>query len=755
MTVFSRDITDERERERERRRFENAVEHAGHAIFITDTDGTIEYVNPAFEAVTGFDEQEALGENPRILKSGELSEKYYERLWETITAGEVWQEQIINHRKSGERYVADQTIAPFERDGEITGYVAIQNDITDRKRRENEHQRLAGEYEALLDSSGDAIFLLDVDTSGEEPRFEFARLSPGYETQTGLSTEEVKGRTPRDVFGQERGAELHANYSRCVEAGEPISYREELAIAEDAQFWDTSLAPVIVGDELVRIVGIARNVTEQVERERALETTNQRLESLIEATPLTVMEIDTDGTVIRWNEGAEEMFGWSREAVLGEPNPIIPEQKASEFSSHRERALGGDRIRGKEVQRERKDGTELEALLSVVPIEGPDGEITSVLAVLEDISAQKRLERKLRSLQETAQRLTGAQSDEEIGDLAIEAIVEILGFDVTAIWKYSEQANALVPLAESDAARDVIGEAPRFAPGESLAWDAFEAGEVQVHDDLSAVNTLHNAETRLSSELLVPVGDYGVLSAASVTKREFADADVDLFRILGSTVEAAFARASREAELKRQNERLDEFASVVAHDLRNPLSVAIGFQEVIEQTGELEYLDRIGSAHERMERLIEDLLTLASGESTIENTEQIDLEALTTEAWGYVDTDGASLDVSADVPTVAGDAGRLTQLFENLFRNAVEHGGPDVAVVVGPLDDGGFYVEDDGPGIPPERRDEVFEHGVTYSDGGTGFGLSIVADIANAHGWTVSVTEGTDGGARFEFVMSE
>ena len=625
-------------------------------------------------------------------------------------------------------------------------------DVTERKARERAHQELAEEYEALLDSSGDAIFMLDVDTTGDEPAFEFARLSPSYESQTGLTTDEVRGQTPREVFGDERGAELAANYTRCVEQRAPISYREELEIADDARFWDTSLAPVILGDEIVRIVGIARNVTQQVERERELETTNQRLESLIEATPLTVMEIDTDGTVIRWNDGAENMFGWSRDEVLGESNPMVPDDRQSEFASHRERALSGEPIRGKEVRRERKDGEELDLLLSVAPITAPDGEITSILAVLEDITEQKQLESKLRSLQATAQRLSAAQSSDEIGDIAVEAAGDILGFELTGIWEYADQTDELVPLTASAATRELLGELPRLEDGETLAWEAFRASELRRYDDLRAEASLDAAGTELRSGLFVPLGEFGLIGVGAPQDQTFSEADVDLFRILGSTVEAAFTRASRETELQRQNERLDEFASVVAHDLRNPLSIAIGFLDIVEETGDLGHLSRIESAHDRMERLIDDLLTLARGESTVTETNQIDLTTITTEAWGYVDTAEATLTVADTVPRVAGDASRLTQLFENLFRNAIQHGGEAVTVTVGQLEDGdGFYVADDGDGIPPAKREEVLEHGVTSTKGGTGFGLSIVEDIAKAHGWTVRVTEGTAGGARFEF----
>lgn len=640
-----------------------------------------------------------------------------------------------------------------QEDGVIRG---VFQDITERKQQEREYQELAEEYEALLETSGDAIFLVDIDTTDEEPEFRFARLSPGYETQTGITTEEVRGKTPRDVFGDEQGAELESKYRRCVTQRKPISYREELPVAEDALFWETSLAPVVVDGEIVRVVGIARNVTEQVERERELEATNQRLESLIETAPLPIVEIDTDGTVVLWNEGAEEMFGWSREEVIGEFNPIVPDDRQAEFESNRQRALNGDRIHGKEIQRETKDGERLDLLLSVAPLTDPDGDVSSVLAILENITEQKRLETRLRSLQETAQQLSGAESSDEIGTIAVDAAAEILDLEITGIWEYNDREDVLIPITETPAARELFGESPRFAPGDNLAWDAFESGEFRVYDDVQTEGQLHNPNTEIRSEILVPLGEYGLLSTGSVSTQVFSETDVDLFRILGATVEAALARASREAELHRQNERLDQFASVVAHDLRNPLSVATGFLDIVEETGDAEHFEKVESAHDRIERLIEDLLTLARGETTIEDTEEINLESITTEAWGYVDTEEATLTVTDEVPTVTGDAGRLTQLFENLFRNAVEHGGADVTVTVGRLDeDGGFYAEDTGSGILQERRDEVFKHGVTSSDGGTGFGLSIVADIAKAHGWTVSVTDGSDGGARFEFKRSK
>ncbi|WP_233255085.1 sensor histidine kinase [Halopenitus persicus] len=203
-------------------------------------------------------------------------------------------------------------------------------------------------------------------------------------------------------------------------------------------------------------------------------------------------------------------------------------------------------------------------------------------------------------------------------------------------------------------------------------------------------------------------------------------------------------------ELERQNERLDRFASVVSHDLRNPLNVAQGRVDLALETGDDEHLEAAANALDRMEELIADVLTLARQGQPIGETEPVRIATVCEEAWRVIDAGAATLEVDADA-TIDADADRLQQLLENLFRNAIEHGGEDVTITVGPLADSpGFYVADDGPGIPPEKREEVFEYGYTSDPEGTGFGLAIVSEIAEAHGWTVRAVEADSGGARFE-----
>ena len=227
-------------------------------------------------------------------------------------------------------------------------------------------------------------------------------------------------------------------------------------------------------------------------------------------------------------------------------------------------------------------------------------------------------------------------------------------------------------------------------------------------------------------------------------------------------------RKRAQQELERQNERLEEFASVVSHDLRNPLNVAQGWVAEAREESSDPHLDRVADALDRMEELIDDLLALARTGHPVEEADDVDLAVMCEECWVTVETAEASLLVEAD-RTIRADRARLRQLLENLFRNAVEHGSTSnqsesddaaegaeesVTVTVGTLEDG-FYVADDGLGIPEAEREDVFERGYTTARSGTGFGLSIVSEVADAHGWEVRVTDSETGGARFEFTGVE
>lgn len=129
---YQQDITNEKHYERDLSLFKSQAEESKKSILITDPDGTIQYVNPAFERLNGYTASEALGRNPRMLKSGQHDEEFYAELWDTITAGKVWEEEIVNKTRSGELYRATLTIIPeTDEDDEVTHFLGIAGNITE------------------------------------------------------------------------------------------------------------------------------------------------------------------------------------------------------------------------------------------------------------------------------------------------------------------------------------------------------------------------------------------------------------------------------------------------------------------------------------------------------------------------------------------------------------------------------------------------------------------------------------------------
>lgn len=206
-------------------------------------------------------------------------------------------------------------------------------------------------------------------------------------------------------------------------------------------------------------------------------------------------------------------------------------------------------------------------------------------------------------------------------------------------------------------------------------------------------------------------------------------------------------QAVYEAELERQNTHLEHVTQLLFHDLRNPLNVAKGRLELLKQDTESEHLGAIERALDRIEALTEAELQLhANGRGR--SIKRVRLVDVATAGWQNVATKDATLRTPGDV-TFRAEESDLRRLFENLIRNAVEHGGSDVTLFVEPLSNG-FAVEDDGPGIPADKREAVFERGTTYGDDGTGLGLFICGRVADEHGWQITATDGQQGGARFE-----
>ncbi|MFB6361452.1 MAG: nitrogen regulation protein NR(II) [Halobacteriales archaeon] len=330
------------------------------------------------------------------------------------------------------------------------------------------------------------------------------------------------------------------------------------------------------------------------------------------------------------------------------------------------------------------------------------------------------------SIDSISQQLVEGISNHAIFMLDAEGRIEAWPASAVSLYGYEEAELAGEPLSVLFA--DQSEERPAL---DDLLQEARTASQEMEHWNERADETVFWATLTISPLRNDDFHGYAVISQDTTSKKQY------------------------EQMLERQNDRLKEFTDILAHDLQSPLTLIDGRLELLRETGEEEHIDQIEATTERMERLVDDLLRVARQGNVVTDPEPVDLQTVVQTAWegSAGGADRASLQY-VEVPSLGADHDRLCELFENLFRNAVDHSSGPVKVRVAPLEHG-IYIEDNGPGIESSKLDQIFEHGYTTADSGTGYGLSVVRTIVNAHGWNIEAKAAEHGGLRFEITGIE
>jgi PAS domain S-box-containing protein len=490
------------------------------------------------------------------------------------------------------------------------------------------------------------------------------------------------------------------------------------------------------------------NAVEQYRSQQALEASKDRLSLFIDQSPLGFVEYNPDFEIVRVNDTLTEIFGYTEEELVGETWEVFVSDESyahvDEVTSALSEASGGYHSVDENV---RKDGERIMVEWHNRLVTDDSGDVVTIFSHCQDVTERIEHEQNLAQLRDFF------AEAEELGDLGA--------------WEFDETGMLT------------------WTAGTRRIHEVDDDFEPTVEEGLSFYHPEDRETVADAVDAALEDGEPYDIEARLVT----ATGDCRWVRTHGKRVEGAEKRTvrgfiqditeqkDRERRLRAQNERLESFASVVSHDLQGPLTVAQGHLELACQEVDNDHLDSIDGAHERMQTLIDDILTLARDGREATTTEPVNVQTAATACWETIDTADAILETDTDSVIVA-DPRRLQRLLSNLFRNCVAHGsaprvqtqadnaatdaasgqtrseatGSDgVTVTVGDLDDrNGFYVADDGPGIPEVERDVVFDPGYSTASDGTGFGLAIVADIAAVHGWEVDVTESESGGARVE-----
>ncbi|UPV76005.1 PAS domain S-box protein [Halorussus limi] len=519
-------------------------------------------------------------------------------------------------------------------------------------------------------------------------------------------------------------------------------------------------------DHDVQFVQSIAHILTTAIRRREREQQLERYETIVETVDDGIYIVGPDGTFSMVNSSFAEPLGYDREDLIGTcPSALYDEETVSAVERLQREILDGERTSATiEHPLFTADGGSFPAETTFVlrRTEGGDHER---VGVTRDITERKRFEQTLTALHESSRELLQRETADAVAESVLQTTTDVLGIRGAGIYLYDAEREELAPAAVSDYVADIFGDLPTFGPGdEALTWRAFADETTIALDDVANTDLAYRDDTPLRSGLWIPLGDHGVLAVVSTEVGAFDADDRTLADLLAATAEAALDRVERERErrqhereLEAQNERLDAFASMLAHELRNPLEIAqiyldMGVESTVGDDEDASSFSEVERALDRIEEMIDTLLVVTRRDGPVDTTEPVNLGDVAREWWDELDPRG-TLAVETDREILA-DPSRLRQLLENLYRNADEHAGPDVTVRVGDLP-GGFYVADDGPGIPQEVREEVFDPGYSTSNVGIGFGLAVVEQLVEAHDWNCEITESESGGARFEFTNVE
>ncbi|NEU57834.1 MEDS domain-containing protein [Halorussus sp. MSC15.2] len=558
---------------------------------------------------------------------------------------------------------------------------------------------------------------------------------------------------------------------------------------------------------------------ERQHRERELRRAKDQFEAVFENSNDAIFVNDPFGDeIVDANPAGLEMLGYEREELLARgPSDCHPDEMGR-FRAFVDGVFANGHGWTDELSCLTKDGRAIPAEISASTIELDDREL--MLAIVRDITERKEHEQYQRELYDII-----ADPRVSFGD-KVENLLELgserFDFDIGYFTRTNDDDtfeiveaigdHDLIQSGVTDSLCDTYCEKLLASSGAVSVTDAAEEGWT---DD--AAYERFGLDAYFATTVEVGGDEYGTLCFASEMPRDraYTDAERTFLDLMGQCVSYELNRNHREVQLEEKNARLENFASMLAHELRNPVNIGQIYGQQLPADGNAEAVGYITEAFDRIEDIIDVMLMLTRGRDAVGEHSAVDLGTVARDVWDDIDTRGATSEVAID-STIEADETYVQHLFRNLFENAVEHGstgnrpqddnaaehgstsprsqahedavehgstgnrprdddvhqtesdaahqnaqrsedavehgGADVTVTVGELPTG-FYVADDGSGIPDDDKNAVFEEGYTSaaSNGGMGLGLAFVQKLAEIYEWDCAVTESDEGGARFEF----
>ena len=396
-----------RERDEELRKYVKAIQEAGFAIYITDFEGRIEYVNPAFTRVTGYRAEEIKGKTPHVLYSGAQEEEYYRRLWSTILDGEVWEEEIVNRRKDGSEYYAHQTIAPiYDARGEIHHFVAIQTDTTERRRVEQRIEESETLYRSIFRDATESIFLVDPNDGS------FIEFNDKSHLTLGYSREEFSRLRVQDVEGLESNDDVINHIREILDTGYSTFETEHLTKNGKIRNVVMTVRHLRINEKSF-LLSIAHDITDRKRAEQDLRRSEEKYRLLAENSTDLISQHTLEGVYTYASPASKRLLGYEPEELIGYNayDLFHPEDLQSIEESH-EAVQSGDDFFNVIYRIRRKDGsyTWFETVSRMVK-DSVTKAHREILAISRDVSERKRIEDELRISKERAEEGNRIKSD--------------------------------------------------------------------------------------------------------------------------------------------------------------------------------------------------------------------------------------------------------------------------------------------------------------------------------------------------------
>ena len=616
---------------------------------------------------------------------------------------------------------------------------------------------MIGTSRLVLDRITDVFFALD-------SHFRFTYLNESARIVFDAPDETLVGRVLWDELPESVVTQFPDRFYRAVDDGERITF--ELFHTTLDTWFEVRAYPAETGLSVCMI-----DVDERKKREAELSRDSAVVESVHDG----VVTLDRNARITSINASVERLLDIDSGDVVGDHverlldiASIDPDDTVAIGQAISDVVIGNASLRSLEVPFVDADGIERIGEVRFVPI---DHGTTSLAAIVRDVSDRRQYERVIASLHELTRWLLESDDPEEICAIAVHAGSELLELPISGVWMLDDEHGSLKPIAATAGAHDEFGGLPTIGQGEGLAWSVFEAGEPKRFDDLGEVATVYNPDTTIRSEIIAPIGTYGVLMTGSLEPDAFDETDVELVSTLAENTQAALERAERErilrdrtAQLERQTERLEAVADVLSSDLLQQLDAVADALESEEEVGDWEFPlaeDTVETTLDRAEQLVDDVREFARTATTIRRRHRVHLEQAVTTAVKSVDVELESLVLDADA-TLRVDPDRFGRLLETMFSDVARRAsGTDVTVQIGLLgidetdrDSRGFFVMHDAGDPPSIDSDRPFDLASGESRSETSFdsglGLALVRAIADAHDWSLSVEDGEHGGTRIE-----